>query len=109
MNATVADSRKHLERVVRGALDKGIRVRGYVSVVIMCPYSSETDFWRVWDVTRELLDMICYEVSLGDTTGMANPTSVSGMLNVTRGESGGKKLTGHVCQYHFVSGDPRQL
>ena len=96
-NATVTDPLRHLKCVVRGALDKGIGVRGYVSVVILCPYSSETDCWRVWDVTRELLDMVCYEVSLGDTTGTANPTSVSGMLNVARGESGGKKLAGHVC------------
>src|SRR6266478_3511600 len=80
-NVTVADSLKRLARVVQGALDKGIRVRGYVSVVITCPYSGKVDYNRVRDVTKELLDMGCYEVSLGDTTGLGNPHSISEMLN----------------------------
>ncbi|KAI9428435.1 hypothetical protein H4582DRAFT_723056 [Lactarius indigo] len=75
-NVTVAESLKRIAPVVRGALDKGIRVRGYVSVVIACPYSGKADYNKVRDVTKELLDMGCYEVSLGDTTGMGNPTSV---------------------------------
>jgi len=96
-NATVADSLKRLERVVRGALDKGIRVRGYVSVVITCPYGGKADHRRVRDVTRELLDMGCYEVSLGDTTGTGNPTSVSEMLNVALAANPVERLAGHVC------------
>jgi hydroxymethylglutaryl-CoA lyase len=96
-NATVLDSLNRLARVVRGALDKGIRVRGYVSVVISCPYSGKVDYQRVRDVTRELLDMGCYEVSLGDTTGMGNPTSVNEMLSVTLGTNPVEKLAGHVC------------
>ena len=94
----MADSRKHLERVVRGALDKGIRVRGLVSVVIMCPYSGKTDNRRMRDVTKELLDMGCYEVSLGDTMGTGNPTSVGEILNVTLAANPVEKLAGHVCQ-----------
>ena len=98
-NATVADSLKRLEPVVRGALDKGIRVRGYVSVVITCPYGGKADYRRVRDVTRELLDMGCYEVSLGDTTGTGNPTSVSEMLNVTLAANPVERLAGHVCNH----------
>jgi hydroxymethylglutaryl-CoA lyase len=95
-NVTVADSLKRLERVVQGALDKGIRVRGYVSVVITCPYSGNVDYKRVRDVTKELLDMGCYEVSLGDTTGTGNPTRVEEMLSVTLGANPVEKLAGHV-------------
>jgi hypothetical protein len=95
-NVTVADSLKRLARVVQGALDKGIRVRGYVSVVITCPYGGKVDYKNVRDVTRELLDMGCYEVSLGDTTGMGNPTSVGEMLDVTLGANPVEKLAGHV-------------
>ncbi|KAI0299401.1 hypothetical protein B0F90DRAFT_1728411 [Multifurca ochricompacta] len=84
-NVTVAESLKRLARVVHGALEKGIRVRGYVSVVITCPYSGKVDYRKVRNVTQELLDMGCYEVSLGDTTGTGNPTSVSDMLDVTLG------------------------
>ena len=95
-NATVADSLKRLARVVRGALDRGIRVRGYVSVVITCPYGGKVDYRSVRDVTKELLDMGCYEVSLGDTTGTGNPTSVGEMLNVTLGVNPVERLAGHV-------------
>jgi len=94
-NVTVADSLKRLARVVQGALDKGIRVRGYVSVVITCPYSGNVDYKRVRDVTKELLDMGCYEVSLGDTTGTGNPTSVGEMLSVALGANPVEKLAGH--------------
>jgi hydroxymethylglutaryl-CoA lyase len=95
-NVTVADSLKRLARVVQGALDKGIRVRGYVSVVITCPYSGNVDHNRVRDVAKELLDMGCYEVSLGDTTGTGNPTSVGEMLSVALGANPVEKLAGHV-------------
>jgi len=94
-NVTVAESLKRLAQVVRGALDKGIRVRGYVSVVVTCPYSGRVDYKSVRDVTRELLDMGCYEVSLGDTTGTGNPTSVGNMLDVTLGMNPVEKLAGH--------------
>ena len=62
-NDTVAASLKRLARVVQRALDKGIRVYGYVSVVIVCPYSGKVDYKNVRGVTKELLDMECYEVS----------------------------------------------
>jgi hydroxymethylglutaryl-CoA lyase len=95
-NVTVADSLTRLARVVRGGLDKGIKVRGYVSVVITCPYSGNVDYKRVRDVTKELLDMGCYEVSLGDTTGTGNPTSVGEMLSVALSANPVEKLAGHV-------------
>ncbi|KAI9513483.1 hypothetical protein F5148DRAFT_1156023 [Russula earlei] len=94
-NVTVAESLKRLARVVRRALEKGIRVRGYVSVVITCPYSGKVDYKNVRDVTKELLDMGCYEVSLGDTTGTGNPTSVGDMLGVTFGANPVERLAGH--------------
>jgi hydroxymethylglutaryl-CoA lyase len=56
-------------------------VRGYVSTVITCPYDGETDPRRVRDVTKALVQMGCYEVSLGDTVGTGTPTSVQRMLN----------------------------
>jgi hypothetical protein len=108
-NVTVADSLKRLERVVRGAVDKGIRVRGYVSVVITCPYSGKVDYKKVRDVTKELLEMGCYEVSLGDTTGTGNPTSIGEMLSVTLGTNPVKKLAGHVCSYICPSQHPSWL
>lgn len=79
-NCSIAESLDRLRKVTMLALDKGLRVRGYISVVITCPYSGKTDYGKVRDITKELLDMGCYEVSLGDTTGTGNPHSVSEML-----------------------------
>ena len=52
----------------------------YVSVVIDCPYSGAVDPVKVRGVTKALLEMGCYEVSLGDTVGTGNPTTVSKLL-----------------------------
>ena len=79
-NCSIADSLERLRTVSQAALDKGMRVRGYISVVITCPYSGKADYTKVRDITKELLDMGCYEVSLGDTTGTGNPHSISEML-----------------------------
>lgn len=81
-NCTIAESLARLEPVARKALDNGFRVRGYVSVVITCPYSGKVDYKKVQEVTKALFDMGCYEVSLGDTTGAGNPTSIAEMLDI---------------------------
>ena len=59
-----------------GAADR----RRYVSVVVVCPYTGRVDAARVKDVSRALLDMGCYEVSLGDTVGTGNPTTIDKLL-----------------------------
>jgi hydroxymethylglutaryl-CoA lyase len=91
-NCTVAESLERTNEVVRLALEKGLRVRGYLSVVIACPYSGPVDYRNVRDLTKRLLDMGCYEVSLGDTTGAGNPHSVSEMLNVVTSTNSVEKL-----------------
>ncbi|KIY49722.1 hypothetical protein FISHEDRAFT_40817 [Fistulina hepatica ATCC 64428] len=80
-NVTVAESLAKLEPVVLAAKERGMRVRGYVSVVVRCPYSGAVDPKGVRDVTKALIDMGCYEVSLGDTVGMATPPQVREMLD----------------------------
>lgn len=79
-NTTVAASLEQLAPVARAALDKGLRVRGYVSVVITCPYSGTVDSRKVREVTEALINMGCYQVSLGDTVGTGTPATVSEML-----------------------------
>jgi hydroxymethylglutaryl-CoA lyase len=91
-NCTVAESLARLAPVTRAALDRGLKVRGYVSVVITCPYSGKVDYNRVREVTRELFEMGCYEVSLGDTTGTGNPTSVGEMLETVLAKNPVEKL-----------------
>ncbi|KAL5478304.1 hypothetical protein ACEPAI_2488 [Sanghuangporus weigelae] len=80
-NCTVRESLDRLAPVAERAAKSGLRVRGYVSVVIKCPYSGRVDYNRVRDVSRALLDMGCYEVSLGDTTGAGTPGTVLNMLS----------------------------
>jgi hydroxymethylglutaryl-CoA lyase len=79
-NTTVAASLERLAPVARAALDKGLRVRGYVSVVITCPYSGQVDSKKVREVTEALIGMGCYQVSLGDTVGTGTPAIVGEML-----------------------------
>lgn len=80
LNTSIAESLATLAPVAKAALDRGLRVRGYLSVVIACPYSGQVDYKRVRKVTKELMEMGCYEVSLCDTVGMARPSQVSEML-----------------------------
>ncbi|KAF7342170.1 hypothetical protein MVEN_01804800 [Mycena venus] len=95
LNTTTAESLERLAPVAKAALDQGLRVRGYVSVVIACPYSGQVDYARVRDIAKALIDMGCYEVSLGDTVGMGTPTQVSEMLEEVKKSIPVEKLAGH--------------
>lgn len=77
INKSVAQAIATLGEVAAAARQAGLRVRGYVSTVFGCPYEGAVDVERVVDVTQALLGMGVYEVSLGDTIGVANPRQVS--------------------------------
>ncbi|KAJ8587131.1 aldolase [Rhizopogon salebrosus TDB-379] len=100
-NIPVSGSLERLAPVARTALDAGLKVRGYVSVVITCPYSGRVDPRRVRDVSKELMQMGCYEVSLGDTTGAGTPVSVRAMLEEVAKEIDVGMLGGH---FHDTNG-----
>lgn len=97
-NTTTSESLARLAPVVHSALATGLKVRGYVSVVITCPYSGRVDPRRVRDVSRELLQMGCYEVSLGDTTGAGTPASVRAVLEEVAKDIDVTLLAGHVSR-----------
>jgi isopropylmalate/homocitrate/citramalate synthase len=70
-NCTIAESLERCRPIVAKAKEQNIRVRGYVSVALGCPYEGpDTDPQVVADITRTLLEMGAYEVSVADTTGM---------------------------------------
>ncbi|KAJ3519802.1 hypothetical protein NM688_g9250 [Phlebia brevispora] len=94
-NCTVKESLERIEKVVNVARPVGLRVRGYVSVVITCPYSGKVKPEEVKAVTKELLDIGCYEVSLGDTTGTGTPTTVRTMLETVMAGLPTNRLAGH--------------
>lgn len=80
INCSIAESLKRFEPVVEAAQKHNIRVRGYVSTVLGCPYEGDIDPAQVATVARELLDMGCYEISLGDTIGVGTPAKARKML-----------------------------
>ncbi len=72
-NKSIAASLRVFEEIVPPALAQGMRVRGYVSTVWGCPYEGDVDPERALGITRALVDMGCYQVSLGDTIGVGTP------------------------------------
>ncbi|KLO12489.1 aldolase [Schizopora paradoxa] len=94
-NCSVAESLARLRPVAAVAIAHGLRVRGYVSVVITCPYSGKVDPRKVREVTKELIDMGCYEVSLGDTNGTGTPSTVRRMIEEVASAVPVSKLAGH--------------
>jgi hydroxymethylglutaryl-CoA lyase len=80
INCSIAESLQRFEEIMAAAKANNIPVRGYVSCILGCPYegpiteeNAETHFAKVKQVSQKLLDMGCYEVSLGDTIGTGTP------------------------------------
>ncbi len=67
--------------MTRLAKESGLRVRGYVSCVVGCPYEGEVDPQKVVEVATAMADMGCSEISLGDTIGVGTPGSIARMLD----------------------------
>ena len=95
INCTIAQSLERFEPVVRAAQSAGIPVRGYVSCVTDCPYDGPTAPDKVAEVSQALINMGCYEVSLGDTIGAATPQSTAKMLSAVLTVVPAEKLAGH--------------
>ena len=79
-NAGIDESLARFEPILRRAADDGVRVRGYVSTVLGCPYQGEVAVSEVVRVARALHGMGCYEISLGDTIGVGTPRKARAML-----------------------------
>jgi len=82
INMSIDDSFVNYGPVAVRAIAEGIRVRGYVSTAFGCPYEGEVLPEKVLEVSARLLDLGCYEVSIGDTIGVATPMQVQGVIGV---------------------------
>ena len=80
INCTIDESFERFAPIVRQAHDNRMRVRGYVSCVIACPYSGDIDPKMVAEVSARLYDLGCAEISLGDTIGKGTPDSIQRMI-----------------------------
>ena len=94
-NCSIAEALTRFEPVAKAALDAGIKVRGYVSVVVDCPYEGVVSPSAVAQVAEQLIQMGCYEVSLGDTIGSATPARMLDMLNAVSQNIPVSQLAGH--------------
>jgi len=101
INCSIAESLERFRPVASEARKHGIRVRGYVSCVLGCPYEGEVAPQRVADVARALFAMGCYEISLGDTIGTGTPKKTRAMVEACAEHVPLDKLAGH---YHDTYG-----
>lgn len=95
INATIAESIERFREVMELAGGANIPVRGYVSTVVECPYEGRVPPEAVLAVCLELLELGVYQVSLGETIGVAVPDDVSRLLDVLLKKIPPEKLAGH--------------
>ena len=101
INCSIAESLERFRPVADAAKTSNIKVRGYVSCVLGCPYEGEVAPQRVADVAGALYEMGCYEVSLGDTIGVGTPGKTRAMLEACARRVPLDRLAGH---YHDTYG-----
>ena len=94
-NCSIAESLVRQNEVCRAALDAGLRVRGYISVVLGCPYEGEVNPETVADIAQRLYDMGCYEISLGDTIGTGTPARAQRLIEAVARTLPVERLAGH--------------
>ncbi len=95
INCNIRDSLQRFAPVMEAARARGIRVRGYVSCVLGCPYEGDISPDAVATVARELHQMGCYEVSLGDTIGVGTPGKAAALFNRVAADVPREQLAGH--------------
>jgi hydroxymethylglutaryl-CoA lyase len=95
INCTVAESIERFKPVLERAKTDRIKVRGYISCVLGCPYDGEVKPQAVVDVARTLFDLGCYEISLGDTIGVGTAARARQLLRAVTGEVPMPKLAMH--------------
>lgn len=101
INASIAQSLARFAPVAEAACEIGLPMRGYISCVTDCPYDGPTAPETVAEVAERLLQLGCYEISLGDTIGQATPETVTAMLRAALDVVPAEKLAGH---YHDTAG-----
>jgi hydroxymethylglutaryl-CoA lyase len=85
INCSVAESIERFKPVLARARADGIKVRGYISCVLGCPFDGEVEPQAVVDVAGTLWDLGCYEISLGDTIGVGTPLKARHLLRAVAG------------------------
>ena len=95
INCSISDSLQRFEPIMEAARSHGVRVRGYVSCVLGCPYEGRVSAEQVAPVAKALHDMGCYEVSLGDTLGTGTAGDTRRLFEVVAAQVPRAQLAGH--------------
>lgn len=95
INCSISDSLQRFEPIMNAALEHGVRVRGYVSCVLGCPYQGKVRAEQVAPVAKALHEMGCYEVSLGDTIGTGTAGDTRRLFEVVSAVVPRAQLAGH--------------
>lgn len=95
INCSISESLQRFEPIMDAARQQQVRVRGYVSCVLGCPYEGRVDPAQVAAVARALHDMGCYEVSLGDTLGTGTAGDTRRLFEVVSAQVPREQLAGH--------------
>lgn len=95
VNAGIDESLERFAPVVELARENGVRIRGYISCVLGCPYEGDIASSTVADIARKLDLLGCYEISLGDTIGMGTPRAAEQMLRAVAAEVPIEQLAVH--------------
>ena len=101
INCSIAESIDRFAPVLAAAREAGVKVRGYVSCAVACPYEGPVAPAQVAEVSGRLVDIGCYEISLGDTIGAGTPATVQRMLEAVAARVPIDCLAGH---YHDTWG-----
>ena len=95
INCSIKQSIERFEPVIKEALANNVRVRGYISCVVGCPYEGDINAKTVAHLAQTLIELGCYEISLGDTIGVGTPASITAMLELVSRATGTNKLALH--------------
>jgi len=95
INCSIDESINRFKEIMSFANEHNIKVRGYVSCVMGCPYQGEVEVSEVVRVSKMLLDMGCYEISLGDTVGVGTPGKTEELISALVQEIPANKLAVH--------------
>ncbi len=95
INCSIKESLERFRPVAEAALTDGMKVRGYISCVLGCPYEGDVAPDAVAAVARELDAMGCYEVSLGDTIGTGTPAKAQAMIDAVAADIPVERLGAH--------------
>lgn len=95
VNATIDETFDRMKDVAAQAIKDNVRIRGYISTAFGCPYEGKMDVKKLLEVTQKFFDLGVYEVSVGDTIGVATPSQVKSYIKELKKNFEVEKLAMH--------------